>query len=77
MNLANLIKMANQIGDFFEAMPDREQAVIDVAGHLQRTWDPRMREQLVAALESRDAARLKPLVRDALILLKKSAGPGL
>ncbi|MCF8174307.1 MAG: formate dehydrogenase subunit delta [Burkholderiaceae bacterium] len=75
MNLDKLIKMANQIGDFFEAMPDRQQAVIDVAGHLQRTWEPRMREQLCAAMDGSAAARLKPLVRDALISLNKPAAP--
>lgn len=66
MNRDSLIKMANQIGAFFEAMPDREQAVLDVASHLRRTWDPRMREQLLACLGTADEERLKPLARDAL-----------
>ena len=43
MNISNLIKMANQIGAFFEAMPNHEQAVKDIAAHIQRSWDPRMR----------------------------------
>lgn len=72
MNLNNLIKMANQIGAFFEAMPDRTQAVKDVASHLRRTWDPRMRAQLVAALGGADEEKLKPVVRDAVILLGQS-----
>ena len=50
MNRDNLIKMANQIGAFFEAMPDREQAIKDIASHLLRTWDPRMRTELLATL---------------------------
>lgn len=66
MKLDNLIRMANQIGDFFAAMPDREQATRDIAGHLRRTWDPRMRAQLVAALDTPDAQALQPLVRDAV-----------
>lgn len=66
MNLATLIKMANQIGAFFEAMPDREQAVRDVASHLRRTWDPRMRTQLLAILGTPAEQELKPMVRDAL-----------
>lgn len=41
MNPTNLIKMANQIGAFFEAMPDRQQAVRDVASHITRSWEPR------------------------------------
>ncbi|MBL8479694.1 MAG: formate dehydrogenase subunit delta [Sterolibacteriaceae bacterium] len=66
MNLEKLIAMANQIGAFFEAMPDREQAVADVASHLKRSWDPRMRQQILASLGTADEARLKPLVREAL-----------
>jgi len=66
MNPDTLIRMANQIGAFFEAMPDREQAVQDIASHLRRTWDPRMRTQLMATLGGMEEANLKPLVRDAV-----------
>ena len=66
MNPDTLIKMANQIGAFFEAMPDREQAIQDIASHLRRTWDPRMRTQLMATLGGTEEAYLKPLVRDAV-----------
>ncbi len=69
MNRDNLIKMANQIGTFFEAMPDREQAVADIANHLRRTWDPNMRRELLACLDATDEKQLKPLVRDALMAL--------
>ena len=66
MKLEKLIVMANQIGAFFEAMPDREQAVADVASHLKRSWEPRRRQQILASLGTADEARLKPLVREAL-----------
>ena len=66
MKLDKLITMANQIGGFFEAMPDREQAVADTANHLQKTWEPRMRKEILACLGTADEARLKPLVREAL-----------
>ena len=66
MKLKKLIAMANQIGAFFEAMPDRDQAVADVASHLRRSWEPRMREQILASLGTADEAQLKPLVREAL-----------
>lgn len=72
MNSENLFKMANQIGAFFEAMPDREQAVADIAAHLRRTWEPRMREQILACLGTADEARLKPVVREALALLARA-----
>lgn len=66
MKRDKLIIMANQIGAFFEAMPDREQAVGDVANHLLKSWEPRMRERILSSLGTTDEARLKPLVREAL-----------
>lgn len=66
MKLDKLITMANQIGGFFEAMPDREQAVADTANHLQKTWEPRMRREILACLGTAEEVRLKPLVREAL-----------
>ena len=66
MNLDNLIKMANQIGLFFEAMPDREQALADVAQHLRRSWDPRMLADLFAKFDVGAAAGLRPIVSEAL-----------
>jgi formate dehydrogenase subunit delta len=64
--------MANQIGAFFEAMPDQGQAVADVANHLKRTWEPRMRIEILKSLGTDEEARLKPLVREALIALGQS-----
>ncbi|MDP2821506.1 MAG: formate dehydrogenase subunit delta [Sulfuritalea sp.] len=72
MSPDTLIRMANQIGAFFEAMPDREQAVKDIANHLRRTWDPRMRTQLLATLGGANEAKLKTVVRDAVIALRQS-----
>ena len=72
MNPDTLIRMANQIGAFFEAMPDCEQAVMDIAGHLRRTWEPRMRARLLATLGTADEVKLKPLVREAVIALRQT-----
>lgn len=66
MKLEKLITMANQIGAFFEAMPDREQAIADIASHLRRSWEPRMRKQILACLGTAGEEQLKPLVREAL-----------
>jgi formate dehydrogenase subunit delta len=70
MNPVNLIKMSNQIGAFFEAMPDREQAIKDVAAHIQNTWEPRMRADLLQHIAKFGDAELKSVVREALPLLK-------
>lgn len=71
MNPAKLIKMANQIGAFFEAMPNREQAVRDIAAHIQRNWEPRMRSALLQHVSSGGDAELSPMVREALRLVQK------
>ena len=70
MKSANLIKMANQIAAFFEAMPNREQAVKDVAAHIQRNWEPRMRTALLQHVGQHGDVELSPLVREALLLVK-------
>lgn len=66
MDSQNLIKMANQIGQFFESMPNREEAEKDIATHLKRFWDPRMRRVIVASLDSDEASAMSPIVREAL-----------
>lgn len=70
MNPANLIKMANQIGAFFEAMPDRQQATKDVASHILRSWEPRMRNRFLEYVATAGDGELKAVVRDALPLIK-------
>ncbi len=72
MNPDNLIKMANQIGAFFEAMPNREQAVKDIAAHIQKNWDPRMRAALIQHINNSGGDELSPMVREALLLVQKA-----
>jgi formate dehydrogenase subunit delta len=72
MKPAKLIKMANQIGAFFEAMPNREQAVKDVAAHIQRNWEPRMRAGLLQYVSQSGDAELSAMVREALPLVKNA-----
>lgn len=62
MNSDNLVKMANQIGTFFEAMPDREEAVADIAIHIKRFWEPRMRRALLERLDGGEEAGLDEIV---------------
>jgi len=65
MNVDNLVKMANRIGNFFEAMPDRDQALADIATHIRKFWEPRMRRDLLTHLRN-GGADLTPLVVAAL-----------
>ena len=58
MDISHLVKMANDIGAYFAAYPDRAQAELEVANHLTRFWDPRMRAQLIAHVRDRDGEGL-------------------
>jgi formate dehydrogenase subunit delta len=66
MNVDNLVHMANRIAEFFEAMPDHGEARDGVAQHLQRYWEPRMRQELVAHVRINRGAGLRPLVLEAV-----------
>lgn len=66
MDIDRLIQMANQIGAFFEAEPDRVAARIGVADHLVKFWEPRMRASILSYLDGEGGEGLKPLVREAL-----------
>jgi formate dehydrogenase subunit delta len=66
MNIDNLAKMANQIGTFFEAEPDRDQALADIAGHLKRSWEPRMRRALLQHIDRDGGSLLKDIVVEAV-----------
>jgi formate dehydrogenase subunit delta len=43
-----LVKMANDIGNFFRAEPAREDAVAGIANHIAKFWTKRMRQKLAA-----------------------------
>jgi formate dehydrogenase subunit delta len=66
MDLDNLIRMANRIGDFFEAMPDPDEARDGIANHLKRFWEPRMRAEILAHVEKTGGAGLHPMVVEAI-----------
>lgn len=66
MNTDSLVTMANQIGAFFETMPDRHQALTDIAGHLKRFWEPRMRRSLLQYVDEHEGTQLKDIVLEAL-----------
>lgn len=67
MDSDNLVRMANRIGEFFEAMPEHDEALQGIAEHIRKFWEPRMRAQLAQVLEQPEAASaLKPIVQEAL-----------
>ena len=64
-----MVKMANEIGAFFAGESKPEQAPRDVANHLKRYWDPRMRAQMLKYYEERQGAGLTDLGKSAVALL--------
>ena len=66
MNNDNLIRMVNRIGAFFAAMPNRDEAMDDIAQHVRRFWEPRMRTQLFAHIDTQQGAGIDAIVIDAL-----------
>ncbi len=45
--LDRLVRMANQIGDFYASMPERE-ATEGAASHLRLYWTPKMIREIIA-----------------------------
>ena len=68
----HLVKMANDIGDFFRASTRREDAVAGIANHMRSFWTPRMRAQLTTEMQG-GAPGLDELPREALIKLSLNA----
>ncbi len=72
MNIDHMIKMANEISDFFAAESAPGQAPRDVANHLKRYWEPRMRREMLAHY-SRGAGGLSDIARAAVGILAAEA----
>ena len=68
MNVDGLIKMANEIAAFFDAETDRELAAANMANHLRRYWEPRMRRQIIEHYRH-NGAGLVDLARSGVALL--------
>jgi formate dehydrogenase subunit delta len=68
-NSEHLVKMANDIGNFFRAQPKLE-AVAGIANHIRSFWSPRMRKKLIGELDA-GATGLDELPREALCSLRE------
>jgi formate dehydrogenase subunit delta len=66
MDMNNLIKMANKIGQFFESQPDHDAALTGIAAHIRNFWDPRMRAQLLEYIDKNKDISLTPIVLAAI-----------
>ena len=63
--------MANDIAAFFDSEPDKAVAAEGVRFHITRFWDPRMRREIVAHLQS-GGAGLSETAKSAVAQLTNS-----
>jgi len=62
----NLTRMGNQIATFFDSMPDRQEALLDLATHLKKFWEPRMRRDFLARVDAGNVVNVHPLLLAAV-----------
>jgi len=79
-NIDHLIKLANRIGDFFEAMPDRGEGIEGITNHIQKFWEPRMRTAMLEFLAAHPDGRsgesgLSPIALEAITQNKERLTP--
>jgi len=80
-NGERLVRMANQMADFFRAYP-ADEARAGIADHIRSFWTRAMRDEL-QTLISQDGDALDPLVREAFggralgesPIMKETGGP--
>jgi len=64
MEIRDVVRMSNQITDFFAVYP-KDEALNGIAKHIHATWEPRLRNVLKAHIET-GGAGLKPLCLEAM-----------
>jgi formate dehydrogenase subunit delta len=71
--LDRLVRMANQIGDFYASMPERE-ATAGAASHLCLYWTPKMIREIIAFADEGHPG-LNAVAARAVQSLKETATP--
>ena len=66
MQAEKLIKMANQVGDFYEAFPDKAEASKEIAGHLNKFWNLNMRQSIAEHVTEQQGVGLHRCVIEAI-----------
>lgn len=65
MDVTRLNAMVNDIAGYFASEPDRDAAIAGIVNHILRSWDPRMRRQIIAQTHE-SAGSLSELARAAV-----------
>jgi formate dehydrogenase subunit delta len=71
--IAKIVRMANQIGTFFESKP-HEEGVHGVAEHINKFWEPRMRRHFFEVVDA-GGEGLKPIVIEAATFIRRPTAP--
>lgn len=66
MKVEKLVRMANDIADFFNADPDKTIAAEGVKNHISRSWELRMRQSIIDHLNNHNGEGLSPLAKTAV-----------
>jgi formate dehydrogenase subunit delta len=69
--IEKLVRMANQIGDYFKAMPENE-AASGAADHLRRYWTPKMVGEIIAYVDGGHGG-LNATAAQAVVELKRKS----
>jgi formate dehydrogenase subunit delta len=69
MNVDHLVRMANDIANFFIGENGEAEAAPGIALHMQKFWDPRMRAAIIEHVKQ-GGAQLKPVVIQAVRTLQ-------
>jgi formate dehydrogenase subunit delta len=68
MNIQHLVNMANEIGAFFLSEAGEENAPAEIASHITKFWDPRMRAQIITHAKAGGAGLSTAACKAALLL---------
>ena len=72
MHADTLVRMVNDISQFFAPASAEAEAAAEVAGHITRSWEPRMRRQIVEIWQV-GHADFSPVGRAAVAILAAAA----
>ncbi|MDG2203236.1 MAG: formate dehydrogenase subunit delta [Burkholderiales bacterium] len=73
MDGVQLVRMVNDISNFFNTEEDKEVAAAGVVGHIKRFWNPRMHKQLIEFSEQSGGEGLSDLSRAAVNKLDRTS----
>lgn len=75
MKAEKLVRMVNDIALFFESEPDPAATRAQIANHLAKFWDPRMRRQLLVHVDELTGEGLRPSALAAIVEHRASLTP--